>query len=187
VICRHSAPGDEARALLEEGQAPRPFLDLLIARRLHADAVRFLAHLLPKREAVWWAASCAREAAGAEVAPAIEAALSKTESWVVDPGEENRRAAMAAAEAAEFGTPAGCAALAAFLSGGSLGPPEVAPIVPKDQLCAQAVSGAILLAAVVKEPDRAPEKLARFLERGLEVLEGTNRWDRPAPPGRPRR
>ncbi|HEY6733563.1 MAG TPA: hypothetical protein VI256_07165 [Roseiarcus sp.] len=37
-------PLDHARALL---RAPRP-----------SDAVLFISHLLPRREAVWWAAQC---------------------------------------------------------------------------------------------------------------------------------
>ena len=65
--------------------------------------------------------------------------------------------------------------------------PEVAAIVPADHLAAQTVAGAVLLAAVVTEPSKAPEKFARFLARGLEVLDGSNRWtETPAPTaGRP--
>jgi hypothetical protein len=137
--------------------------------------------LLPKREAVWWACLCAREGCGADLAPAAGAAVLASERWVAEPIEENRRAAMAAAEAATFGTPAGCAALAAFLSGGSLGPPNVEPIPPGEDLTARAVAGAILLAAVVREPEKAPQKFQSFLARGLEVLHGSNRWEDAAP------
>jgi len=181
-ICEYSAPSDEARALLRDGEAARSFLDQLIARRLHPDAVRFLAHWLPKREAVWWGILCARDGMGADVPPSIEAALQTAERWVRDPTEENRRATMPAAEAAKLGSPAGCAALAAFLTGGSLGPPEVAAIVPADHLSAQAVAGAVLLAAVLREPNKAPEKFASFLARGLEVLDGSNHWNETAAP-----
>jgi hypothetical protein len=153
----------------------------LIAHQLHDDAVRFLAHLLPKREAVWWACLCAREGCGADLPPSAEKALLAAERWVAEPIEENRRAAMAAAETATLGTPAGCAALAAFLSGGSLGPPNVQAIPPGEGLTARAVAGAILLAAVVREPDKAPQKFQGFLERGLDVLHGSNRWDQTAP------
>ena len=40
----------------------------------YTDAVRFLAHALPKREAVWWACLCVRKAAGANPPPPAQAA-----------------------------------------------------------------------------------------------------------------
>src|SRR5215217_9597163 len=117
--------GDDARALLATGTPPpKAFIALLLERELHADAVRFLAHGLPRREAVWWAWVCARKVAGAEPAPPIKAALDATERWIIQPSEEHRRQALQFGEAADFGTPAGCAALAAFMSTGSLAPPD---------------------------------------------------------------
>ena len=46
---------DAAKALLDDKQTPRQFLQLLGKQQLYSDAVRFLAHALPKREAIWWA------------------------------------------------------------------------------------------------------------------------------------
>ena len=120
-VCKLFPLGDEAKKLLRDGMAPRPFLDVLIEKQEFADAVRFLAHALPKREAVWWACQCARQAYGANPPAPLGPALQAAEKWVIDPSEENRRAAHAASEAAGLGVPAGCAAMAAFFSGGSLG------------------------------------------------------------------
>src|ERR1035437_1844565 len=114
----------EAAALVRAALHPRDYLALLIDKALFADAVRFLAHALPKREAVWWGWFCARRAAGQNPLPKIKAALDAAEKWIAQPNEEKRRDAMAAAQVAGFGTAAGCAALAAFLSGGSLAPPD---------------------------------------------------------------
>jgi hypothetical protein len=185
-ICQHAALTDQAKDLLRDGPQPRPYFDLLRAQGLHHDAIRFLTHWLPKRELVWWAILCVREGMGADVAPAVEAALQAALRWVVEPTEENRRAAMRAAETATFASPAGTVALAAFLSEGSLAPPDVAAVVPAEYLSAQAAAGAILLAAVVNDPHKAPQKLARFVAQGLAVLEGTNRWEE-SPAGRPTR
>src|SRR5665213_3591351 len=111
---------DEAKALLVADEpAPPAFIAKLVEGEHFADAVRFLAHALPKRESVWWAWVAARNAAGPEPAPPIKNALEATERWIVQPTEEHRRGAMVAGEAAEFGTAAGCAALAAFMTGGS--------------------------------------------------------------------
>lgn len=173
-ICAHFQLGEEAKQLLHESLAPRQYLDVLIAKQQFPDAVRFLAHALPKREAVWWACVCARHVAGTN--PQITAALQAAERWATDPSEDNRRAAMPVAEAAEFGTPAGCAALAAFWSGGSLGPLNAPVIPPGEYLTAHAVAGAVMLAAVLTEPEKASEKYRQFLAQGVEVANGTSQW-----------
>src|SRR5579863_5465832 len=132
----------KAAALLRADAQPLEYLNLLVANQLYADAVRFLAHALPKRECVWWAWVCARRSAGEKPPPKIKSSLDATEKWIAQPNEENRRIAKAAADAAGIASAAGCAGLAAFFSGGSLGPPEAPPVQPGDYLTAKAVSGA---------------------------------------------
>ena len=179
-LARIAGLSDEARALLRAGQPPRDFVAALASAELYPDAVRFLAHAIPKREAVWWAWFCARRAAGAAPPPAAREALDATERWIAQPNEEHRRAAMAAAEAADFGTAPGCAALAAFLSGGSVAPPD-APVVPPGELMtAAAVAGSVTLAAVATEPEKAPEKFRAYIEQGLDVARRIKLWE-PAP------
>jgi hypothetical protein len=175
-ICQRFEIGEEARTLLNGQMAPREFLDALLQAGLFADATRFLAYAVPKREAVWWACQCARAVAPSPPPPVAEA-LRAAEKWAADPAEENRRLAKAAADAAQLSTPAGCAALAAFLSGGSLAPPEVETAVPPaEDLTAKVVAGAILLAAVTPPPEKAPERFREFLGLGQEVAAGVNRW-----------
>jgi hypothetical protein len=168
--------GDEAKALQRDGQTPKQLFDLLLGKPLHLDAIRLLAAALPKREAVWWACLCARQAHGANPPPKIAAALTAAEKWIADPSEENRRATQAAAEAAEMKTPAGCAAMAAFWSGGSLAPANVPAVPPGEQLTGHGVVGAVMLAAVLNQPDKAAEKHSTYLKLGVEVANGTNRW-----------
>ena len=164
--------GEEAMALVRPEMHPLDFVALLMEKALYPDAVRFIAHALPKREAVWWGWVCARRAAGDNPQPKIKASLEATEKWIAQPSEDNRRSAMAAAQKAELGTAAGCAGLAAFFSGGSLAPPEAPVVPPGEFLSAKAVSGAVIFAAVAKEPERAPEKFKSFVAQGVEV---TNR------------
>jgi uncharacterized protein DUF6931 len=168
--------GDEARTLLDGAPAPKDFLARLVARALHADAVRFLAHALPRRECVWWAWVCARKAAGDAPPQAIKNALDATERWIVQPSEEHRRQALVFGEAADFGTPAGCAALAAFMTSGSLAPPDAPVVPPGEFLTAKAVSGSVTLAAVAGDPDHAVEKFNDFVNLGIEVAERTKLW-----------
>jgi hypothetical protein len=168
-VCEHFPLGEEARKLLRDELTPWEYFDLLLQAQHYPDAIRFLAYALPKREAVWWACLCARNVSGTPPPSQIAAALEAAERWVADQTEENRRAAMPAAEAAEFRTPAGCAAVAAFWSGGSLGPPDLPVIPPGEYLTAHAVASTVMLAAVLMEPENAVEKYRTFLTQGIEV------------------
>jgi hypothetical protein len=169
--------GEEAMALLRPELHPLDFVALLMEKTLYPDAVRFIAHALPKREAVWWGWVCARRAAGENPPPKIKAALDATEKWISQPNEDNRRSAMAAAQTAELGTAAGCAGLAAFFSTGSLAPPDAPVVPPGEFLAAKAVSGAVIFAAVAREPEKAPEKFRSFVAQGLEVTNRVKLWE----------
>jgi hypothetical protein len=169
--------GEEAMALVRGDLHPLDFVALLMEKALYPDAVRFIAHALPKREAVWWGWVCARRAAGENPPPKIKGALDATEKWIAQPNEDNRRLAMAAAQKAELGTAAGCAGLAAFFSGGSLAPPEAPVVPPGEFLAAKAVSGAVIFAAVANEPERAPEKFRSFVAQGVEVTNRVKLWE----------
>ena len=171
--------GDEIIALLRSDDlrgGPREFLSVLIAKEQFAEATRFLAHALPRRECVWWAWVCARKVTAADAPPAVRAALDATERWIVQPSDEHRRAAMEHARAAQFGTPAGGAALSVFFTGGSLGPPEAPVVPPGEFMTAKAAAGAVMLAALVPDPPKAKERFREFLALGLEVAERTKLW-----------
>src|SRR5215831_1215878 len=169
---------EDAQQLLgsDEPVSPRSFLGQLMDNELHIDAVKFLAHALPRREAVWWAWVCARKASGPEPATPIKHALDAAERWIVQPTEEHRRQALVFGEAADFGTAAGCACLAAFMTGGSLAPADAPVVPPGEFMTAKAVFGSVTLAAVATEPDSAPAKFGEFMKLGIEVAERTRLW-----------
>jgi hypothetical protein len=178
-VCQLFSAGEAARKLLRDDLSPAQYLAVLMEQNLCLDAIRFLAHALPKREAVWWACCCARWAHGSENTAAVTAALQAAEKWVAEPNEDNRRAAMPAAQAAGLDKPAGCAAVACFWSGGSLAPPNLPVVPPGEHLTAHGVAGAVMLAAVLTEPAKAAEKHRQFLKLGIEVAGGANRWKEP--------
>lgn len=175
-VCQRFEPGAAARALLRPDLSPRQYLDLLTQKGQLLDAVRFLAHALPKPEAVWWGVQCARAVLGPSPAPKAAAALVAAEKWLADPSDENRRAALPAAEQAGVDTAAGCAAVGVFFSGGSLGPSALPSIPPAEDLTARVVAGGVIQAATVGEPEKANEKLASCLASGIEVANGMSRW-----------
>ncbi len=158
------------------GQAPAAYLAALIAAGHLVAAGAYLAAALPRREAVWWGCRCLRSVLAATAPPAAEAALVAAETWAAAPGDSNRRKAMAAAEAIGFADPAGCLALAAFLSGGSLVPPHLKDVPPPDHAFARALAGALQLAAARAEPAQIGATHRRFLDLGLAVARGADRW-----------
>ena len=171
-ICARFELGEQAKKLPQTGLAPSAFLEKLVSERHFPDAIRFLAFALPKREAIWWAARCARAVAGTSLPAEQQAALQVAERWCLAPSEELRRAAMVASEKAQLKSPAGCAALAVFFSGGSLAPPDVPAVPPAEDLTARTVVGAVLMAAVVSEPEKAEQKYQRFVDQGVALASG---------------
>lgn len=155
---------DEAKAVLVEDVPPLQFVELLASREQFVDALRVVAHSLTKRSAVLWACQCVRAVMGGDLSPQDEAALEAAESWAENPDEERRRKAQAAAEAAEHKTPAAWCAMAAFWSHGSMGPPTAPTVPPAPHLTGHAVAGAVMMAAVVRQPEKAADKYKTFLQ-----------------------
>ncbi|MBP2298717.1 DUF6931 family protein [Azospirillum picis] len=162
----------EAKALLSPGLPTAAFLKALIDAELYVDAIRLLGMALPRREAVWWGCLAARGALPADAPPADADALAAAEAWVFRPSEENRRAAFAPAQAANFETACAYAAMGAFWSGGSLAPPDAAVVVPPgDGLTGTAAAAAVLMAAAaVPKEIKARQKAA--LVQALDIANG---------------
>ncbi len=154
--------------------SPVEFLQELLAAKNLGDAVQFMAFALPAREAVWWACHCARQVQEDPASPAIAAAVEAAEAWVRRPTEENRRGALARAQATDFQSPAAWAAMAAFWSSGSMAPEHVPDVPAPGHLVGCAVAGAVMLAAVQSEPQLADEKRARFLAAAINIANGGN-------------
>jgi hypothetical protein len=161
----------EALQLLAPAMTPRRFFDLLAATPLLDDAIRFLAAALPKREAVGWGAACVKDVFPKFAEPNEAKALTAAEAWTKDPSEGNRQTAGTAAEAAGYDTAPGCLAAAAFWSGGSLAPPHLPAVPPRDDLTGNGVTGAILLASAAAAAGPDPAK-AKFIALGADVASG---------------
>lgn len=162
----------EATAVVQGAPDAATGIAALAKAHRFPEAVRLAAHALPKREAVWWACMCARAVPDPTVPEADMKALAAAEAWVRRPDEANRRAAMAAAQATKMQSAEVWAAVGAFWSGGSMAP-EGQPVVPPgDHLTGIAVSGAVVLAAVRRRPERAEARFARFLDSARDIAAG---------------
>jgi len=163
---------DAARALVVPKMTVRGLLAALIDAGLLNDALRLFAYALPKREAVWWACQCARQAEPEPSVPADAEIIQASEAWVYRPTDQARRAAMDLAMKTGFDRAAHWPAAAAFWSGGSIAPPTAPPVEPGDSLTGNAVAGAVLLALVQPDPAAADKKRQRFLVQALDIAEG---------------
>ena len=172
AICQGLELEEQATSLLNEFPVTSDFIGQLIEQKLYPDAVRFLAHALPKREATWWACLCARKGL-TDKTPAIQVkAIELAEAWVYKPVDENSKLSYQAAEAAGYKNPASWAATAAFWSGNDISPVPEAIVPPDENLYAKAVIGAVMLAATQGEANQIESNYALFLKQGLNIASG---------------
>jgi hypothetical protein len=169
--------GESLGDLVDQHAEPRALIETLVGAGRDLDAVRFLVYCLPPRESVWLACLAARNAGESDAA-----ALDAAEQWVYKPDEEKRRSARAALERAEPGSPAAMAALAAFYSGGNIGPEGAPEIPPPAGLAARLVEGAVIVACTHDDPDTAATLTRRLLEQAVDIAGGGSgrRPDTPA-------
>ena len=167
-------------AALTDHDSPDDLLAALVEAEKFVEAITFLAHALPTREAVWWAWTCARRASGEEPSDEILASLEATGAWISDPSDAHRRAAYDLAQKADLATPTGCAGAAVFFSGGSMGPPDQPDMPPGEYMAAKAIAGAVLLAAA-SDPTEAMDRLQKYLQSGMDVAERVHLWQSPGP------
>ncbi len=175
VICQRFELTAEATLLTTEELTPVQLYALLLQGKLYTDAVNFLAHGLPKREAIWWAYLCAEKTEGLDDASKeIKKALQAIKEWVYQPNEKARRAIEKMAESLKFKNATSWTAIAAFWSGGSITPKDTPEVMPNEYLSAKAVAGAVMLAAALNNPEQVEKNYAYFLAQGADIASGGN-------------
>ena len=157
-------------SLLESARA-------LVKAGLAEDAVSVLAQSLSRRGAAWWACRVARLEGGGSLAPKELRALETAEAWVRQPEQLKAYAAQDAANVAGLASPAGCAALAAFLAGESIAPPHLDPLPPLPHLAGMAAAGAVKLAAARRPPAEPQQELVRLIDAGFAIASGSDTWE----------
>ena len=150
--------------------APRPPLDYvrdLMGAPPPSAALAFLAHLLPRREAIWWGCQCV-----SAISPARDPGLQLAQRWVRDPDEALRREALAYSQASDLKRPDTWLARAVGYSGGSLLAPDQPPTAPPPDACAQAVNAAAVLAATAAPARAVLPWIKAFAEAGIRFAQG---------------
>lgn len=157
-------------SLLESARA-------LVKAGLAEDAVSVLAQSLSRRGAAWWACRSARLESGGSPAPKELRALETAEAWVRQPEQLKAYAAQDAANVVGLASPAGCAALAAFLAGESIAPPHLDPLPPLPHLAGMAAAGAVKLAAARRAAADPRQELLKLIDAGFAIASGGDTWD----------
>lgn len=169
-------PTDET--LLDNGSLV-PAARRLLAQGLAEDAAKVLGQALTRRAAAWWVCRIARDEPDGPAAremPALEAA----ESWVRTPEQWRAYAAQASSEEVGLTSPSGCAALAAFLAGDAISPPNVPVVAPPAHGPGIVAAAAAVLAAERRRPAEAEARLAAILALGFAIAAGDDSWNEAA-------
>jgi hypothetical protein len=112
--------------------------------------------------------------------PDEDAAFEAAMRWVREPSESTRRAAEDAGRTATMHTAGGCAAMAAFWSGGSMAPLGARDVEPPADLTGKAAAASVILCAAVGEYKMIHPNKRRFVEWAMPIATGELRWIDPA-------
>lgn len=172
ILARFELSEDAAGCAEKAQLSPLEFIKHLVQQHFYFDAVKFLAHGLPKREAIWWACLAVKKSLPKEAPAPQLAALNAAEQWAIAPAEDKRQLARAWSEKTAQKSAASWAATAAFWSGGSLAKPGEPEMQPPPYLYAHAVAGAVSMAAFALNQDDPAEAFKLFIRQGLDLASG---------------
>ena len=156
---------------------PFDFLASLQSGATPEDAITFLAHLLPRRHAVYWACGCVRaleQGRNFETSEGMQAAL----AWLREPEDVLRLRALGIGMIGERSDSTTWLALAAGWSGGTISPSgQGAPVQAPVHLTAIAARAAVLIALARVGSLARADNILRVLDQGRKLAAGA---DRPA-------
>ncbi len=151
------SPGAQQILAANPQQSPSQYLSALQEKRMGEDMVKTMAHGMPDREGVHWAAQSAEKISD-KLPPNEVQGLKAAQTWAENPTPENQAAAAAAAAEGGCRGPGSLAAQGAAWShppapaaaggaGGGAGAPSYATA---PRLTPHAVSGAVLMASAIQ-------------------------------------
>ncbi len=172
ATCAYLEFGEDVNTQAATAKTPDALIDELAKQGKVHDALRLRAHLLPKRQAVWWACLCVREDVESPLPANQVEALAAAEDWVREPDEDHRRVAEKRAEDAKYSGVGATLALSAFWSDGSIAPEGNQDVLADERLTSQGVAAALISAAYHGDPSKATKRTEAFLAKGKEMANG---------------
>ena len=170
----YDAIDENAFELLQPELTPEEYINKLLEKEYFADSIIFLAHALPKREAIWWACLCSKAVINKDTRADDIASITVAEKWVYEPDDKKRRMCGTLAEKGEYKSAQNWTAAAVFWSGGSITKESDPVMEPAPYLYAHAVSGAILNAVGASDADDIDVQFQEFIDHGLNIASGGN-------------
>lgn len=164
----------ESIALLGADMWPEKFIEVLSDAGRWLDAIKVLAHALPRREAVWWACMCATQVESLKTDKEELAALESAEKWVFKPTDEHRADAFQMAQKSRSSSLGTMCALAAAFSQKKL------PIAKDQEMevdiaeFPKMINGTVVMAATKGDMAEFNERLQNFLASGTNIACGGN-------------
>lgn len=148
---------------------PLAFARTLLGPGKRFAAITFVAHLLPRREAVWWGCQCLR----ALDAKYANEPLLAAEAWVRNPEEDLRRVALKLGDVKKLDWPSTWMAMAAGNAGGSIAPEGSAyPYQAPPESTAVNVKAGVVL-GIAKRPGAEHARwIEACVEAGLRFADG---------------
>jgi len=173
-ILQRFPASDEAKALVIEDQPTEASIQALIDGKLYYDLTQFVAHAMPVREAIWWAA-ITLEQRNDVWSNAQRQCIDTAKQWVKAPSEELRRKSELFANRLGLNCGPSWLAQAVFWNGaGSIVAPDLPTVLPDPFLYAKAVSGAINHSAALPEWDQSQHYYQQAFNKGLAIARGEN-------------
>jgi hypothetical protein len=159
------AMGVKGKDAPAEGVTPSQHFAKLMAAKQYQNALTFLAHALPRYEAVIWTQKVLDQVTPDNKRdPEDLTAMQAARKWIAEPVESLRRDAWELAQSMDEQSPEKLMLQAIYLSGGSIAPEDLQAVHPAPDMAAKLASAAIL-AGVHRsaEPNKA---LVTALESG---------------------
>jgi GNAT superfamily N-acetyltransferase len=172
ATCAYLGFSEDVNELAATAKTPDALIDELAKQGKVQDALRLRAHLLPKRQAVWWGCLCVRQDVESPFPAPQVAALEAAEDWVREPDEDHRRVAEKRSEEAKYSGVGATLALSAFWSEGSIAPDGIDDVVADERLTSQGVAAALISAAYHGDPSKATKRTEAFLAKGKDMANG---------------
>ena len=160
--------------LLKPDMRPEAYIEVLSSAEKWTGAVAVMARALPRREAVWWACSCASLMDGLSENKEEILALKMAEKWVHKPTEENRRNAFLQAQKSDEPSAGTLSCMAVAFSGGKLAVSKDQSVDLDASVFTEIVAAVVMISASENDGLHINQRLKQFLQNAKDIACGGN-------------
>lgn len=172
ILPRFSA-SEEALEVLNEEMPVAQAIQTLQENELNNDLIQFLAHALPVREAIWWAAMTLLQRQDVWSTSQVQC-IQTAQQWAQSPSEELRRKSELLANRLDLNCGPSWLAQAVFWNGsGSIVAPDLPAVLPDPFLYAKAVAGAINHSAALPTWNHTDQYYTKSIGYAINIASGS--------------